>query len=72
LRSGVVLVQVVLLHEADELRAVSGIGGVDAGERMGERVRIVALRHGLRVVPAGGQQPAVIIDALGDVVVHPE
>jgi hypothetical protein len=61
-----------LLHDPDELRAVGGIGGVDARERGGEPVRVLAVGHGLPVVAAGGQQPAVIVNALREVVVNPE
>src|SRR5262249_34398407 len=68
----VVAVQVVLLHDPDELRAVGGIGGVDARERGRELVRVLALGHGLPVVAAGGPQPAVIGNALREVVVDGE
>ena len=37
-RGGVVLVQVVLVHQRDELGAVVRVGGVDAGQGVGERV----------------------------------
>jgi hypothetical protein len=36
-------VQVVLLHQLDELGTVPGIGGVDAGQRRRERIRVLAL-----------------------------
>ena len=69
---GAVAVQVVAPHEADEVRPVVGVGGVDAGERGRELVRMLVLRHGLLVVAAAGQQPAVVVDALRGVVVDAE
>ena len=68
----VVPVQVVLPHQADQLGAVARVGGVHAGQRGGERVGRPPHGHRLPVVAAVGQQPAVVIDALGEVVVHPE
>jgi hypothetical protein len=65
-------VQVVLLHQLDELRAVPGIGGVDAGQCRGERIRILALCHGTRVVAAAGQEPTVGVDALRDALIDLE
>ena len=54
----VVAVQAVLLHELDEIAAIVRIGRVDAGQRVGELVRVIAVGHGLRVVPAGREQLA--------------
>jgi hypothetical protein len=71
-RRGVVAVQVIPLHEADQLCAVIRVGGIHTGQRISKRIRIMALGHGLRVVLAGGQQLAVVFDALGDIAVHPK
>ncbi len=65
-------VQVVVLHQLDELRPVLRVGGVDTGQRRGERIRVPALGHCIRIVGAARQQPAVGVDALGDVLVDLE
>jgi hypothetical protein len=67
-----VAVQVVLPHEVDELRAVAGVRRVDAGEGIREGVGRLAEGHGLAVVAAVGQQLAMVIDALGDIVIGAE
>jgi hypothetical protein len=69
-RNGVVPVQVVAPHQADELRTVVGIRCVDAGKGSGEGVRIVAVGHGLAVVLTGSEQVAMVSDALCGAVVH--
>jgi hypothetical protein len=66
----VIAVQVILLHEADELRAIVRIRCVYAREGGRERIRILADSHSLAVVPTGGQELAVIIDTLGGIMVH--
>jgi hypothetical protein len=71
-RGDVVAVQVVLLHQTDQRRAIGRIGGVDAGQRVGERVRVVPGGHRLGVVAAGGEQLSVVVDALGEAVVDAE
>ena len=71
-RGDVVAVQVVLLHQPDQRRAVGRVGGVDAGQCVGERVRVVPRGHRLGVVAAGGEQLSVIVDALGEAVVDAE
>jgi hypothetical protein len=71
-RHVVVAVQVVTLHQPDQLRAVLGIGGIDAGERGRKGVGMGAAGHGLPVVGAGCEQLAVVVDALADVVVDAE
>ena len=68
----VVAVQVVLLHQPDQRRAVGRVGGVDAGQRVGERIRIVPRSHRMGVVAAGREQLSVVIDALGEAVVNAE
>ena len=68
----VVAVQVVLLHQPDQRRAVGRVGGVDARQRVGERVRIVPRSHRMGVVAAGREQLSVVIDALGEAVVNAE
>src|SRR5438270_2251468 len=42
--------------------AVARIGGVDAGQRGGERVRQPVAGHGVLVGHARGQQPAVVLE----------
>src|ERR1022692_1276532 len=69
-RSGVVAVQVIEPHEADELRAIIRIRCIDAREGCRERIRILTVSHSLPVVLTGGEEPAVIVDALGDIVVR--
>jgi len=48
------------------------IGCVGSGQRSRERIWIVTVRHRLLVIPAGREQLAVVVDALGDGVVDPE
>jgi hypothetical protein len=71
-RGNVVAVQVVALHQPDQRRAIRRVGRIDAGQRVGERIRIVPGGHCLGVVAARGQQLSVVVDALGDVVVDAE
>jgi hypothetical protein len=71
-RAEVVAIQVVPPHEADEFRAIVGIRRIDTGERGSERIRILAVGHCPRVIPAGGEELAVIVDALRDIVVSAE
>ena len=71
-RGGVEPVQVVQPHQGDQVRAVFGVGGVDAGQVVREGVGDRAVRHGARVVAAGGEELRVVGDALGDVVVDAE
>ena len=71
-RRDVVPVQIVLPHQADELRAVARVGGIDPGERLRERVRVPPVGHGLAVVAAGGEELAVIVDAFRGAVVDAE
>ena len=68
----VVAVQVVLPHEADELRAIAGIRGIDARQRGREGVRVITVSHRPAVVPARCEQPAVIVDTLSGAVIDPE
>ncbi len=65
-------VQVIVLHQLDELRAVRRVGRIDAGQRCRERIRVPALCHGTRVVAAACQEPAVGVDALRDALVDLE
>ena len=67
-----VAVQVVPAHEADQVRPVVGVGRVDAGQGGRELVGVRLLAHGLLVVAAAGQEAAVVVDALGQIVVHAE
>ena len=67
-----VAVEVVPAHQADQVRPVVGVGRVDAGQRGRELVGMLPVAHGLLVVAAAGQEPAVIVDALGYVVIHAE
>ena len=67
-----VAIQVVAAHEANEVRAVVGVGGVHTGECGREPVRVLTLRHGVLVVATSGQEPAVVVDALGRVVIDAE
>ena len=72
-RAGLVeAVQVVQLHDRDEVRAVVRVGRVDAGEVVGERVRDRPVRHRPLVVAAGRQQLGMVRDRLGDVVIDAE
>ena len=65
-------VKAVVLHQLDELRAVLRVGGVDAGQRRRKRVRVRTPRHRGRIVAAVRQEPAVGVDALGDVLIDLE
>ena len=67
-----VAIQVVAPHQADQVGPVVGVGGVHTGQRGRELVRVLPVRHGLLVVAAAGQQPAVVVDALGHVVIDAE
>ena len=68
----VVPVQVVPLHQADQLGPVAGIGRVHAGERGREGVGIMDQGHRLLVRATAGEQPAVILDALRHAVIDAE
>ena len=68
-RRVVVAVQVVSLHQADQLGSVAGIGGVHAGERRREGVGIMGQGHGPLIRATAGEQPAVILDALRHAVI---
>ena len=67
-----VAVQAVPAHEADQVRPVVGVGRVDTGQRGRELVGLLRVAHGLLVVAALGQEPAVVVDALGHVVINAE
>jgi hypothetical protein len=69
-RDDVVAIQVIPPHEVDELRAIGRIRGIDAGERGREGVRILAVGHGPCVITTCCKEAAVIVDALGDIVVN--
>jgi hypothetical protein len=61
-----------MLHQPDQRRAIGRVGGVDAGQRVGERVRVVPGGHRLGVVAAGREQLSVVTNALGEAVVDAE
>jgi hypothetical protein len=68
----VVPVQVIPLHEGDELGTVLRIRRVDAREGGRECIRVLPDSHSVPVIGTGRQEFAMIVEALRDVVVHPK
>src|SRR5262249_38311294 len=65
-------VQVVALHQLDELGTVPRGGRINAGQRGGKGIRAMPLRHRVREVLAVREELAVRLDALRGVVIDPE
>ena len=71
-RGAVKAVQVVQLHQRDQVRAVLRVGRVHAGQVVGEGVGHRPVRHRAGVVAAGREQLGMVGDRLGVVVVDAE